>query len=223
MPDLVRFAGAWQSDKGDPGWDAVCDVSPAGGDESVDSMDLLVLAEEWLTQGMRHNSDIAGVDGPDGFVDLQDFTCLAGNWGVAENIIEYDEDFETGDFTNLTWEHAGDGPWTIDASLSFEGAYSAKSGVVARYDESILRLTTTCGEGNILFMVKNGGGGTFRLFIDSEYAFDHDAGNWEYQDWFLTAVPVEAGTHTFEWYYRPDGFGNNVAWVDAIRFPSIND
>ena len=77
----------------------LCDVAPAGGDDCVDTIDLIVLAEEWLLEGLVYDSDIAGSNGPDGYVNLQDSACLAGNWGVAQNIIEYDDDFETGDFS----------------------------------------------------------------------------------------------------------------------------
>jgi hypothetical protein len=222
MPDFVRLANAWQSEKGDAAWDMVCDVYPAGGDDSVDSMDLVVLAEEWLMQGIRYDSDIAGVDGPDGVVDMYDFSCLAGNWNVDENIIEYDDDFETGDFTNLPWIHSGDVPWSIDASTSFEGTYSAKSGEVSGGNTTILEVTTECGAGNLLFMLKNGGEGTLRLHIDGIYVFDNSVGYLEYQNWFLAAVAISAGTHTFEWSYDPDGFGDYFAWIDGIRFPDMN-
>jgi len=222
MLDFARFANAWKSQKGDSNWDALCDVAPAGGDGSVDIKDLKVLTDEWLLEGMRYDSDIAGTNGPDGYVNLKDFACLAGNWEVAENIIEYDEDFETGDFSNLPWEHSGDGPWIIVSSAHFEGSYSARSADVPRYDDSILSVTATCGEGNIYFMLKSGGGGTFRFSVDGELVFD-----WDYWDggldWSLVAIPVDADTHTFEWYYRPEGFGEDHAWIDAIRFPPAND
>ena len=223
MPDFARFANAWLSQKGDANWDALCDVAPTGGDELVDIEDLEALTEEWLLEGTRYDSDIAGSNGPDGYVNLQDFACLAGNWGVADNIIEYDEDFETGDFNNLPWEHGGDGPWTIDSFVYFEGNYSAKSAELPWYDESILRVTATCGEGNIYFMLKNGGGGSFRFRVDGELVFNWYAGNWENLDWSLITIPVSAGTHTFEWSYEPDGFGEEHAWIDAIRFPPVND
>ncbi|MHC4476375.1 MAG: SdrD B-like domain-containing protein [Planctomycetota bacterium] len=220
MPDFVRFANAWQSQKGDSNWDVLCDVAPAGGDGAVDNKDLKVLTEEWLLDGMICDSDIAGTNGPDGCVNLLDFACLAGNWQVAENIIEYDEDFETGDFSNLPWEHAGDGPWTIDSSKYFEGSYSAKSAVLSVPDESILRVTVTCGQGNMYFMLNNGDGGVFEFSIDGGAIFsyyNHDL------DWSLFAIPISAGTHTFEWRYRPGHYGEKHAWIDAIRFPPAND
>lgn len=192
-------------------------------DRDVDLLDLVSLAEEWLLEGFIYDSDVAGVNGPDGYVNLLDYSCLARNWGMDENIIEYDDDFETGDFGNLPWEHAGDGPWEIDSSIRFEGLYSAKSANLPRYDHSILRVSHECGEGNIYFMLRNGGGGRFEFLVDGDLMFNWDSENWENLEWSLVTIPVSAGIHTFEWDYEPVGFGLNCAWIDAIRFPSVNN
>ncbi|MHC4754945.1 MAG: YncE family protein, partial [Planctomycetota bacterium] len=195
------------------------------GDRDIDFLDLIYLSEDWLCdeQSMKYGSDVAGIGGPDGHVDLLDYTCLAGNWGVAENIIEYDDGFETGDFSNLPWEHAGDGSWTIDSFAYFEGSYSAKSADLDRYDESILRVTTTCGEGNIYFMVKTNQNGYFRFSVDGNLMFDWGILENGSLDWSLVSIPVRAGTHVFEWSYESRDFGDRHAWIDAIRFPPEND
>jgi hypothetical protein len=188
-------------------------------DRDIDFKDLKVLADEWLLEGMMYDSDIAGTNGPDGHVNLQDFACLAGNWGDAEHMMNYDEDFETGDFSNLPWVHAGYAPWTIDSSTRFEGDYGAKSADMPRYEDSILSVTATCGDGYVYFMLKSGGGGEFWFSVDGEGVYDSD----EDLDWSLLAIPVSAGTHTFEWFYRSGSYGDNHAWIDAIRFPPAND
>jgi len=175
------------------------------GDRNVDFFDLRYLCEVWLSEV------------PDGYVNMKDLACLAANWQIAENIIEYDEDFETGDFSNLPWQHGGDAPWTIDAGEYFEGSFSAKSANLPRYDESILSVTVTCGQGNIYFMLSSGSGGTFRFSVDGDVMFYWSKAGLE--DWSLITIPVFAGTHTFEWKFRPDGFGGQNAWIDAIRFP----
>jgi hypothetical protein len=179
------------------------------GDRDIDFLDLRYLCEDWLCED------------PDGYANMEDFACLAGNWGIAEEVREYDEDFETGDFSNLPWQHGGDGPWTIDSSFYFEGSYSAKSANLPWYDESILSVTVTCGEGNIYFMLKSGEGGFFMFSVDGNGVF-----SWDYWDgdldWSLVTIPVSAGAHTFEWSYRPDGHGVQNAWIDAIRFPPAN-
>jgi len=217
MADFGRFANAWLTQKGDGNWDALCDVAPAGGDESVDIRDLEVLTDEWLLQGMMYDSDVAGANGPDGHVNMLDFACLAWNWGVAENIIEYDEDFETGDFSNLPWQHGGDAPWTIDAGEYFEGSFSARS---ADQDdtESILGVTVDCGEGNLYFMLKAGSRGTLVFYLDGEWTAQWygDEGR---IDWSLIMIPITEGTHTFEWVYNSGNYTDNHAWIDAIRFP----
>jgi len=79
-------------------------------------------------------------------------------------------------------------------------------------------VTVDCGEGEVYFMLKNGGGGRLEFSVDANIMFVQDAGNWETLDWTLVTVPVTAGTHTFQWNYSPDGFGDEHAWIDAIRF-----
>jgi hypothetical protein len=220
MLDFARFANAWLSEEGDSNWDALCDVMPGSGDSVIDFRDLEVMTEEWLLEGVRHDSDIAGADG---YVNFEDFACLAGNWRIAENIIEYDEDFETGDFNNLPWVHSGYSAWRIDSAARFEGSYSAKSGDLPYSNESILSVTITCGEGNVYFMLKSGGGGLFRFYDCEELAYNWD-GEWDGDlDWSLVEIPVIAGEHTFKWSFRRESYGEPFAWIDAIRFPPAND
>jgi hypothetical protein len=141
-----------------------------------------------------------------------------GNWGVAEYIIEYDEDFETGDFSNLPWEHSGYSPWVITSSQVFEGSYAARSGAAPRYEETILHITLTVEQGDIYFMRKTGSrDGYLQFWVDEDvYGF------WDYDlDWALVYFPISAGTHTFKWEYTPGVFGDMVSWIDAIRFPPI--
>jgi hypothetical protein len=218
MTDFARFANAWLSHKGDANWDALCDVAPAGGDGFINFEDMRALADEWLLAGVRYDSDIAGADG---YVNLQDFACLAANWGTAENIIEYDEDFETGDFSYLPWENSTSYPWIVTTYEHFEGSFSAMS--ADSFSESILGVTVTCGEGRIYFMLKSGKGGIFSFYIDQEQVFEW-YGYWDGDlGWSLISMPVSAGTHTFEWSFEHDGTGEPHAWIDAIRFPPANN
>lgn len=217
LPDLARFAAAWQSEKGDSNWDALCDVAPVGGDNFVGFYDLAVLADEWLMQSsINENGYDADIAGLDNYVDMTDFACLAGNWRVDEGLIEYDEDFETGDFTNLPWVHGGDAPWVISSSGMFEGAYCAKSPNLYSNDESILSIEISCRQGYIYFMIKIADDCRFYFNIDDELAFST---YYETLDYSLIAVPVSAGTHTFKWRCC-SGPG---AWIDAIRFPQVDD
>ena len=48
LPDLARFASAWQSRKGEQNWDALCDIEPAGGNGFIDIDDLKSLTDDWL-------------------------------------------------------------------------------------------------------------------------------------------------------------------------------
>jgi hypothetical protein len=174
-------------------------------DRDVDFLDLRYLCEYWLSEE------------PDGYVNMKDLACLAGNWQIAENIIEYDEDFETGDFSKLPWQHGGDAPWTIDTGEYFEGSFSARSADQA-YAESILSVTVDCGEGDVYFMLKAGTNGTLLLYLDGEPLMQWRGSDGRV-DWSLIMMPITEGTHTFEWVYNSGGYGENNAWIDAIRFP----
>jgi hypothetical protein len=218
MLDFAKFADAWHSQKGAANWNKLCDTTPPGGNDFVAVEDLEILADEWLWEGSGYNRDV-DIAANDNYVNFIDFDCLAGNWGVAENIIKYDEDFETGSFSHLPWVHSGNGPWTIVSNEKFQGIYSAKSGDVTRYDESILSVTVTCGEGNVRFMLKNIGDGQFTFWVDDDLPYDHDGYYDGTLDWSLVAIPVTAGTHTFKWSYTPNTYGEVHAWIDAIRFP----
>ena len=73
-------------------------------------------------------------------------------------------------------------------------------------------------------MLKSGGLGPFRFRVDGELVFYWDSWDGERDlGWFLVAIPVGTGTHTLEWSYEYDGFGEDHAWIDAIRFPRAND
>jgi hypothetical protein len=174
-------------------------------DRDIDFLDLRYLSEQWLSEG------------PFGFLNLESFACLAGNWKIDENIIEYDEDFETADFNNLPWQHAGDEPWIIDDSEYFEGSYSAGT-PGTDYTESILSVTLDCGQGDFYFMLKAGSRGTLVFYIDGDWTAEWygDEGR---VDWSLIMVPITEGTHTFEWVYNSGNYTDNRAWIDAIRFP----
>ena len=218
MLDFAKFADAWHSQKGAANWNKLCDTTPPGGNDFVGIEDLEILADEWLWESSGYNRDV-DIAGNDNYVNFIDFDCLAGNWGVAENIIKYDEDFETGSFSRLPWVQSGSGPWTIVSNEKFQGIYSAKSGDVTRYYESILSVTVTCGQGNVRFMLKIIGDGQFTFWVDDDIPYDHDGYYDGALDWSLVAIPVTAGTHTFKWSYIPNAYGEVHAWIDAIRFP----
>ena len=217
--DYHVFSSAWQSQLGDANWDSRCDVVPPGGDGIINNDDLISFTMEWLQSGIQYDTDIAGAHGvgPDGNVDLFDVSCLANFWGVDENVITYDESFETGDFSQLPWQHSGDGNWTIDNTNAFDGTYSIVSANLPSNNVTILRITQTCGDGYIYFRYKT------ELYAQldcdvNEYFWsaDYDTA----QGWSIAAIPVTAGTHTIEWRLETENSTDNLGWIDGIVFPA---
>ena len=70
---------------------------------------------------------------------------------VLDNIVE---DFETGGFNTFAWEHSGDASWNVTSEQKYSGTYSAKTGLIGHGENTTLRLTLDCVEGNITFYRK---------------------------------------------------------------------
>ena len=131
------------------------------------------------------------------------------------------EDFETGDFRRLPWEHAGNENWAVTSRLKHTGAYSAKAGAIEDNGNTTLQVTLDCSDGDVAFYCK----------VSSESGYDYlkfyidrvKQGEWSgEQDWAEVSFPVAAGTRTFEWTYSKDGSSSDrddTAWIDDIAFP----
>ena len=55
--------------------------------------------------------------------------------------IEKVENFETGDFSRLLWEHSGDENWVVTSRQKHSGAYSAKAGGIEDDGNTTLQVT----------------------------------------------------------------------------------
>ncbi len=132
------------------------------------------------------------------------------------------EDFETGDFSLLSWEFNGDADWVIDNIVAHEGLFSARSGNIADSEESELSISMeTTYDGNLSFFKKlsSEGGYDYLTFYVDDVMITHWSGetDWEYFDYF-----IEAGFHTFKWKYDKDNgvsTGYDCCWLDYISFP----
>ncbi len=141
--------------------------------------------------------------------------------GLTTYTIENVEDFETGDFSRISWEHGGDENWSVTSQQKHSGAYSAKAGSIEDDQSTALQVTLDCVSGNITFYRK----------VSSESDFDYlqfsidgvKKSRWSgEEDWAEVSFPVTAGTRTFEWTYSKDGSvseGDDTAWIDDIVFP----
>ncbi len=78
--DWATLAAAWRSTEGSDNYNAVVDVYPAGGDDVIDEMDVVLFVESWLGYGMAYfNADIEPYGG-NGVVDFADFAAFANQW-----------------------------------------------------------------------------------------------------------------------------------------------
>ena len=141
---------------------------------------------------------------------------------LIDNIEDFIEDFETGDFSKFDWQLDSDYPWTITTSNPYEGVYCMKCGNV-NVASSTSNMTVTIdipADGEMSFFGK----------ISSE-------ANWDYGNFYIDNVQmgsytgagewgekvfdITAGTHTFKWSYIKDGSVNSnddCFYVDNIRF-----
>ncbi len=131
------------------------------------------------------------------------------------------EDFETGNFSKISWWHSGDSNWTISQQEKHSGAYSAEAGTIGDDEYTALEITLECVSGDISFYRK----------VSSESGFDYlkfyidgvKKGAWSgEEDWAEVSFQVDEGTRTFEWTYSKDDSvsdGDDAAWIDDIVFP----
>lgn len=138
------------------------------------------------------------------------------------------EDFETGDFNKLSWEHSGNANWIIDSNTQYEGEYSARSGDIEDNEESILLIELNIlSDGDISFYKKvsceDQQNGTNYDYLSFEIN-GIEINRWDGDiDWSLETYPVTAGPVIFKWIYHKDysvSSGSDCAWIDYITFPA---
>jgi hypothetical protein len=131
------------------------------------------------------------------------------------------EDFESGGFSFIPWEFSGDAQWFLDTETVYEGAYSARSGVIDHNQRSEISVRIDYpAEGRITYIAKASSERDFdhlKFYINDE--LKHFI-NGE-KDWQQYIFPVEAGTHIFKWAYIKDdriASGSDCVWIDYIVF-----
>lgn len=139
---------------------------------------------------------------------------------VAGEILE---NFEYGNFTTYPWLNNGNHPWTITNSGTFQGAYAARSAIIADGDTSDLAITVN---------VYNNDSISFYMLISSEMGWDFlnfyidgtliDSYSGVYS-WAYKSYPITIGQHTLTWAYIKDEVccigGQDLAMLDNIQFP----
>ena len=132
------------------------------------------------------------------------------------------ETFESGDFSFLPWEHAGDSHWFITDQESHTGTHCARSGEIGDDEASYLLVyADILLDGEISFWFKTSTQNhrdLFAFFIDGRKQ-DWWSGE---SDWTYASYGFEAGSHVFEWIYdksKNGTAGSDCVWIDDITFP----
>lgn len=135
---------------------------------------------------------------------------------------EFDEDFETGDFSKYPWVFGGDANWVIVSDEKCGGTYSAKSGDISHDQQSTLEITLDVPEGTISFHKKVSSEPNYdflQFFID-----DTLLGSWSGEvQWSREEFSVTSGRHSFKWrYYKDYSVDGNAdcAYLDKIVITS---
>lgn len=141
---------------------------------------------------------------------------LARLSGIPRSI---DEDFESGDFSDLGWGFPHAAAWSIVGGAA-EGSYCARSGSIGHSQRTTMGFTadTTDFEA-ISFAWKLSSESCcdhLRFYIDgNEIAVFRESGGWN-----QVSYPVTEGSHDFVWSYSKDGsvnHGEDCAWIDDIH------
>jgi hypothetical protein len=131
------------------------------------------------------------------------------------------ETFEAGTFSIFPWINNSAVPWTISGTSSFEGNFSARSGVIGHNSSSALVIKTFYPVDDTL---------KFQYRVSSEPTYDVLSFRVNGKEifkksgetgWALAKVPLKAGLNTMEWTYKKDqsvSQGNDCAWIDLIDF-----
>ena len=135
-------------------------------------------------------------------------------------------DFETGDFSQFTFENGSEYPWIVTSSDAADGTYCMMSGNagVASSRSAIIATYTFDEDGYIYFDAKCMGEGVNTVWdpcvfsIDNNDQFVYGARG---DTWYAHVYPVAAGTHTFKWEYWKDSSQDPLGdafFVDNIQF-----
>ena len=163
---------------------------------------------------------------PDGTIVTLDIDVISGNYNASESLIivvgTVKEDFETGDFSHMSWAQEGDAEWTVTNEESHNGTYSAQAGFISANQTATMVVYVDCiTDGVLSFYYKtktkykvDG----LAFYVDNKY-IKYWSGN---KDWKLFEYNLTAGSHRLEWSYITGDNGhqdNSVCWVDDILFP----
>lgn len=133
------------------------------------------------------------------------------------------EDFESNDFSHLSWQLSGDHLWQPTNENAYSGIFSALSPPLDNDEKASMQTDIFCEDGLMSFWYS----------VDSEaksdrllfYIDEKLEGSWSGKiDYTRSTYPLTYGNHSFRWTYEKDGsgaYGQDAAWVDNIYFPGV--
>jgi hypothetical protein len=135
------------------------------------------------------------------------------------------ETFESGTLTQYPWVTAGNMPWAVSNSGSFQGTYCARSGIIGNNQSSELKITINVLVNDTI---------SFYSMVSSELDYDYlrffidgtEMETWSgVVNWGYHAYPITAGTRVLRWVYDKDVYlasNLDLARVDNINFPPFD-
>ena len=132
------------------------------------------------------------------------------------------ETFESGDFTYVKWENAGDQHWFVTDDEAHNGIHSARSGEIGNGETSTLLVYAdiyTDGEINFWLKTSTEYRKDMLAFFMDGIMLDWWSGE---TDWTYASYNFEAGSHVFKWVYDKNlsgQAGQDCVWIDDITFP----
>ena len=136
------------------------------------------------------------------------------------------EDFESGDFSQYSWQLDATYPWSISTNSPHGGAYCMKSGCsgVDNANSDMTLEVDIDKDGEIRFFAKissESGWDEGHFYIDSVekkvYSGEHD--------WTEYRFPITAGHHTLRWRYSKDAdefSGDDCLYIDDVKLTYTN-
>lgn len=146
------------------------------------------------------------------FVINRDFTFRIG---------KIREGFEAMSFNIFPWINTSPVPWTITQGSFYEGATSARSGLITHNGTSSLIIRTWYpADDTLKFWYKVSCEPTYDYmsFVLNDRELLKKSGDIA---WTKIAFPVSKGLNKMEWKYKKDNSvteGNDCAWIDMIDF-----
>ena len=163
----------------------------------------------------------------DGSIYQIQFNLCSGAYNIPYeytfSVGQASEDFETGDFSSLEWEHGGDSPWFID-NQGHDSEHSARSGEIGDNETSSLIIsfeTHILGQFSFYYKTSTNKHDYLVFLVDDEVVDFWD----QEKDWTLFSHPLTEGSHTVEFRYdkSPNAVsGEDCVWIDDVTFPATS-